>query len=295
MKDFGSNVKLTKASEIYSKPPLPFIKWAGGKQQLIPQLSQKFPEHFNQYFEPFVGSAAVFFYLKKTNPAIHATLMDSNEELINCYQVIRDKLELLIPLLEFHKDKHCKENYYKVRAFEVEKLSPTERAARFIYLNKTCYNGLYRVNSKRQFNVPMGSYVNPRIFDLNILKAARDALQNVILKQCDFNGVLEEVEKKDFIYFDPPYFPISKTSSFTSYSVSNSGKASFGADEQRKLAEVFKELDAMGCYVVLSNSNCDFIRNLYQPFNIHEVKARRAINCNSQGRGLISELVITNF
>jgi DNA adenine methylase len=292
---YRSDVSLSKVSEIHSKPPVPFIKWAGGKQQLIPQLSQKFPENFKNYFEPFVGSAAVFFYLKKVRHDVCATLMDSNEELINCYQVVRDNLELLVPLLEVHKTNHSKEYYYQVRATKVERLSPVESAARFIYLNKTCYNGLYRVNSKKQFNVPMGSYINPRIFNLSILKAARDALQSVIFKPCDFNGVLEEAEKGDFIYFDPPYFPISKTSSFTSYSVSSSGKASFGANEQRKLAEVFTRLDARSCYVVLSNSNCDFIRNLYQGFTIHEVQARRAINCNGQGRGLISELVITNF
>ena len=273
----------------------PFLKWAGGKTQLLSQLDQLFPKRFKRYTEPFAGSAAVFFHLRNMFNDLPATLVDSNLELMNCYRVVRDSLEKLLPLLDNHQKSHDKKYYYEMRETDVDSLDEVARAARLIYLNKTCYNGLYRVNRKGKFNVPMGSYINPRIFNLNTLSAASEALQGVELRVYDFSLALEEASEGDFVYFDPPYFPISKTSSFTGYSVSNQGKVGFGVEEHGRLAKVFNKLSKMGCMVMLSNSDCDFVRRLYRGFRITKVSARRSINSKADRRGAISELVITNF
>jgi len=264
----------------------PFIKWAGGKGHLLPYFSPFFPsmEKGSRYFEPFIGSAAVFFSLQPP----HALLSDSNAELIQLYQVVQQDVENLILALQKHDNK--KEYYYQVRALDPATLPPVERAARLIFLNKTCYNGLYRVNRKGQFNVPFGRYRNPPICDPDGLRAASLALQSAELRMADFEEAVSTARGLDFIYFDPPYQPISKTSSFTGYTA---GK--FDDAEQKRLAAVFRDLHQRGCYVMLSNSNAPLVRELYADFQITEIKANRAINSRPDGRGKITECLITNY
>jgi DNA adenine methylase len=269
----------------------PFLKWAGGKGQLLKQYEAFFPNDFNNFFEPFVGGGAVFFYLfnaGRLQDRKKIFLIDSNEELINCYSVIKEDVEKLIKILNSPKFINTEQTFYKIRAEE-----PKERfgrAARTIYLNKTCFNGLYRVNSKGKFNVPFGGYKNPLICNSRNLIAVSSALQNVEILYGDFDRCLKLAKKEDFIYFDPPYQPLNKTSSFTSYT-----KEPFGEKEQVKLSKVFRGLDKIGCKVMLSNSDTSFIRKLYKNFRIEVVLAKRAINCKASGRGAIKELVILNY
>lgn len=263
----------------------PFIKWAGGKGQLLSQYETYFPKDFLNYMEPFLGGGAVYFHLAPDR----AILSDINEELINTYHMVRDNVGELLLSLRTHKNE--KEYYYKIRALNPLNLSPVERASRFIYLNKTCYNGLYRVNRKGQFNVPFGRYKNPLICNKEGLCNASEALQRAELLVKDFDEItLERAKSNDFIYFDPPYFPLSETSSFTSYASNG-----FGLEEQVKLANVFKELNKRGCFLMLSNSSVPIIRKLYQEFRIIEVHASRAISCKGEGRGRITELLILNY
>ncbi|MBI4559192.1 MAG: DNA adenine methylase [Candidatus Hydrogenedentes bacterium] len=270
----------------------PVLKWAGGKTQLLPRLQAFFPKQFGTYFEPFVGSGAVFFFLRRLYGSFPAELGDANAELINCYQVLRNELGSLIPAIEKHHDSHSLEHYYHVRRLDPTKLSSVERAARLIYLNKTCYNGLYRVNARGEFNVPVGSYKNPRIYDERSMAAVADALKGAQLKVADFSDVCDRAKARDFIYMDPPYY--SETTGFTGYAVSALGEPRFGADEHRRLFQVATDLANRGCYVVVSNSDTFYIRRLYKDFHIHTVEARRAINSNGAGRGPVKELVITN-
>lgn len=271
----------------------PFLKWAGGKTQLLPKLAQFSPKDFSGYYEPFVGSAAVFFYLRRTRGVFPARLSDANAELVNCLRIVRDKVSCLVPLLRRYQAEHNEKYYYEVRKMVLGKATPLQRAARFIYLNKTCYNGLYRVNSKGQFNVPVGSYKKPRILDEKRLRAASESLRGVIIEHEDFSTVLDRAERGDLIYFDPPYY--AEATGFTGYAVSPSGKAEFGAEEHRRLSEVVKELRERNCDVVVSNSDTRYIRYLYPKgeFKLNVVQARRMINCNGAGRGAVSELVIT--
>jgi len=268
----------------------PFLKWAGGKGQILQQIEKHFPKTFTRYFEPCMGSAAVFFHLAREYGSFPATLIDVNLELINCFAVVRDRLEELIPRLRDHEGKHNEKHYYTVRSTRPQSLKEIERAARFIYLNKTCYNGLYRVNSKGQFNVPIGSYKCPKIFDEENLRAVSLALNRVELKAGHSSSVLELARAGDFVYFDPPYY--TETSGFTGYAVSESGKASFGPFDHKMLRNVAEELVARGCYVVLSNSDTNYIRRIYKTFSRHCVEARRFINCNGSGRQLVKELII---
>lgn len=264
----------------------PFIKWAGGKSQLLPDMSKLFPpkEQIGRYFESFLGGAAVFFYLQHPK----SFLSDSNNELVELYKVVQQNVEELIKALKVHKNEL---NYfYEIRALSPSDLTPVQRAARFIYLNKTCFNGLYRVNSKGEFNVPFGKYKNPNICDVEGLRAASLALQHAKITTQDFESVLSRTRPTDFIYFDPPYHPINKTSSFTSYTSDK-----FSDDEQRRLACVYKELANRGCFVMLSNSDTPLIRELYKDFNIYEIQASRAINSKPEGRGKITELLIINY
>jgi DNA adenine methylase len=264
----------------------PFIKWAGGKWQLLPAFKLHFPPRtaIKRYFEPFLGGAAVFFHLQHP----HSFLSDSNAQLVELYQIVRNDVESLIGALLHHKNEE--KYYYAVRGLDAASLSPVERAARFIYLNRTCYNGLYRVNSQGQFNVPFGDYKNPRICDAHGLRAASLALQRANLRLADFETAVKETQRGDLIYFDPPYQPLSKTSSFTAYTSDR-----FGEEEQRRLARIFRDLDRRGCYVMLSNSSAPLIRELYSEYNLIEVLANRAINSKANGRGKIVELLITNF
>jgi DNA adenine methylase len=265
----------------------PFLKWAGGKTQLLDQIAPLYPDRIRHYMEPFVGSGAVFFDLRSRFPDMRATLSDNNEELINCYRIVRDDVEGLIRRLRNHKSRHGKEHYYKVRGESPSRLTPPQRAARFIYLNKTCYNGLYRVNASGGFNVPIGSYADPKICQASRLRAARDALQGVTLEVRDFGACLKEARKGTFVYIDPPYHPLSATSNFTGYT-----EGGFGEQEQIRLSRLFRDLHGKGARVMLSNSDTPFIRELYKGFPIHQVTARRAINSNGNRRGAITEVVV---
>jgi DNA adenine methylase len=219
-------------------------------------------------------------------------MTDRNAELINCYEAVRDELSELIPLLQTHRRYHDEKRFYRIREQDPSGMSSVERAARFIYLNKTCYNGLYRVNKSGKFNVPVGSYSNPTIFDEDNLAAVSKVLRGVKLQVGDFSAVLDSAKANDFVYFDPPYY--TEDTGFTGYAVSASGAASFGADEHRQLRNVVDELSDRGCHVVVSNSNTDYVRRLYRDYKQREVKARRYINCDGAGRNLVSELVIAN-
>jgi len=276
----------------------PFVKWAGGKSQLLEQFEPLFPVQFNRYVEPFVGGGAVFFHLYSQGRIDDGVILnDLNEELTTCYEVIRDKVDDLIGELRRHESFKMEESYfYEVRKWDrrpdFHERGPVERAARMMFLNKTCYNGLYRVNSRNQFNVPFGRYKNPTICDEENLRAVSQALQGVELHSEDFERCVEWAERGDFIYFDPPYHPLSETASFTSYT-----KEDFTKDDQTRLEKVFRQLDEMGCQVMLSNSCTPFIQDLYDSntYKKVEVNARRAISCKGDGRSSIPELVILNY
>ncbi len=271
----------------------PFLKWAGGKQQLLAQFEPLFPGQMNRYFEPFVGSGAVFFYLWSTKRVgAGVQLSDNNPELINVYQVVRDGVDELIAHLYEHQARHSREHYYAVRGQDRNgaTLSQVERAARFIYLNRTCYNGLYRVNSRGHFNTPMGSYKNPRVVFADELKAASAALASVNLAVQPFDRMVEIAARGDFVYFDPPYDPLSKTASFTSYTADH-----FADREQERLAAVFRQLSERGCRCMLSNSYTPFILELYRDFRIDLVQANRAVNSVASRRGPINEVVVRNY
>lgn len=287
---------LKEAAEIIDNKPKPFVKWVGGKRQLLAQfrLRNLFPPELfdpikNTYFEPFVGGGAVFFDLLPKN----AVLSDMNNELIITYNVIKNNVEELITSLKKHKVN--KEYFLKIRAKEVAKLSDIEIASRFIYLNRTCFNGLYRVNKSGGFNVPFGQNKNPLISDGINLRRVSKALKNVTIKHQDYKEVLKKAKKGDFIYFDPPYYPMSKTASFTSYT-----KDAFLDKEQIELRDVFIELDKRGCFVMLSNSDAPFINKIYgeikkKNVRINKVEAGRAINSKGSGRGKVLEVVVTNY
>lgn len=267
--------------EISVERALPVLKWAGGKGRLLAQYQPYFPTNYRRYYEPFVGSAAVFFHLR---PA-EARLSDTNAELINVYQVLQDRVEQLLHDLAIHSEHHNKEHFYEVRAETPH--DPVKRAARTLYLNRTCYNGLYRVNSKGGFNVPFGRYKRPRILMPERLRAASAALQGVRLEVAPFEAVLGEARKGDLVYFDPPYQPLSVTSSFTAYT-----RDSFGIPQQRQLAEVFRKLARKKVQVMLSNSDAPLVRELYADFRIVEVLAPRFINSKADRREAIKELLI---
>ena len=272
----------------------PFVKWVGGKRQLIAQFREKqflLPSQFNQttntYYEPFVGGGAVFFEVLPER----AVLSDMNAELVTTYNVIKSDVEKLIRSLKEHI--HEKDYFLELRAKDISKLSSIEVASRFIYLNRTGFNGLYRVNKSGQFNVPFGSYKSPVICDEDNLRAVSKTLKNVNILHQDYKHVLKTAQSGDFIYFDPPYFPVSKTASFTSYTA-----GSFLEKEQIELRDTFVELHKRGCFVMLSNSDTPFINELYADISgatIHKVSAGRAINSKGSGRGKITELVVTNY
>ena len=268
----------------------PFLKWAGGKARLLGQFERFFPHEVKRYSEPFVGSGAVFFYvMERFNPA-DVVLSDSNEELMNAYRAVRDDVEELLIGLEEHRRSHGEDHYYRVRSLKPGVLSPPARAARLIYLNKTCFNGLYRVNSRGEFNVPMGSYKNPGIFDAENLRRVSQVLQGVDLQVRHFEELVPLAKRGGFIYFDPPYHPLSKTSSFTSFTAGD-----FKESDQQRLAEVYRALDQKGCRLMLSNSDCALTRGLYKGFRLETVRARRAINSKADGRGEINELLVLNY
>jgi DNA adenine methylase len=264
----------------------PFVKWAGGKRQLLDELTKGLPD-FHAYHEPFLGGGAFFFRLESENRIKKAYLCDSNRELINAYSFIRTQVFELMAELASPEYANNPVAYYKIRASNPT--SKVERAARFIYLNKTAFNGLYRVNSKGGFNVPFGKYENPRILDSENLLRVHRALQKDDLYCGDFTIVLKNARRGDLVYFDPPYHPISKTS-FTGYT-----KNSFYEKDQERLMRTYKALDSRGCYVILSNSYSEFISDLYAEFEPEVVYASRAINCKGDKRGKVRELIVRNW
>ncbi|MBI3893417.1 MAG: DNA adenine methylase [Candidatus Wallbacteria bacterium] len=266
--------------------PEPFLKWAGGKRQLLEQFARFLPSagSYGAYHEPFLGGGAVFFRLLPRR----AILSDTNAELIQCYETIRDDVETVIAALG-----PCLNDesfYYQMRARDPGSLSRAVRAARTIYLNRTCYNGLYRVNRAGLFNVPFGRYESPVVCNEPALRAAAGALAGVELRVQPFAAVLKATRSEDFVYFDPPYQPLSTTSSFTAYT-----KEVFGEAEQRELARVFGQLHEAGCRVMLSNSDTPLVRELYAHFRIEQVMANRAINSKSTGRGKIPEVLVLSW
>lgn len=265
----------------------PFVKWAGGKRQLLKKLIDNCPATYGTYFEPFVGGGALFL-------AIHppkAVISDINEELINAYRVIKLEPDRLIrSLCQRHNNA---QDFYRVRAQDLLTLSPLTRASRFIYLNKTCYNGLYRENGRGQFNTPYGKYENPTIVDVSNIKSISAYLneRDTVILARPYEFATMTAVKGDFLYFDPPYFPLTATASFTKYH-----KNDFNRRDQEELARLFSELDHRGCRVMLSNSNTDFVRELYRDYQIIEVEATRAINCKANGRGrAANELLIKSW
>lgn len=270
-----------------SKPvPRPFLKWAGGKSQLLDILMALVPANFHTYHEPFLGGGALFFALYRKRRIRLALLSDVNAELMDTYCAVKTHVEHVIELLRNYP--YDSDFYYRLRSFDPNTLPLPERAARMIYLNRTCYNGLYRVNRKGQFNVPFGRYKNPRILDEKNLRAVARALRKAELLTASFESVLDRAQPGDFVYFDPPYAPVSKTADFTSYHADG-----FGPDHQRKLFEIAKELMNRGVYVLLSNSATDFIYELYAgDFEIFRVETRRAINSKSHKRAGWGEFVI---
>ena len=266
----------------------PIVKWVGGKRQLMFELLKNMPETYNRYFEPFIGGGALFFELQPQNGYIS----DMNGELINLYSVVRDDVYELID--DLNKHEISKEYFLKIRNLDrTEKynnVSDIQKASRFIYLNRTCFNGMYRVNSQGQFNVPFGNYKNPRIVDTENLINCSKLLKNTEICCADFSEILNKVQKGDFVYFDPPYVPLNETSRFTSYT-----KDGFDLDMQFKLRDVCDELDSMGVMFMLSNSDTKLVNELYSNYKIKKVFASRAINANGNGRGKITEVLVRNY
>lgn len=268
--------------------PTPVVKWAGGKTRLLDELGSRAPDRYRRYFEPFLGGAAMFFRMQPAD----AVLNDCNADLVNMYRCVAGHVEAVIKRLERHKRDHDQEHYYEVRdRWNARRKgdSDVERAAAFIYLNKTCYNGLWRVNSRGGFNVPMGRYTDPPICDAPRLRAASRMLQQAKLTTGHYADAVAEAGKGDFVYFDPPYDPISPTASFTSYTAGD-----FGPDDQRELAALMRELDERGAIVVLSNSDTPFVRKLYKGFRIDQVPCARAINSKAGARGSVMEVIVSN-
>lgn len=269
--------------------PRPFLKWAGGKSQLIQQYISYFPKNFQTYHEPFLGGGAVFFYLYRYQSNIQAFLTDINPEVINAYCCVKNNVEQLILLLEEHQLRHNKNYYYDVRSCTFA--TSIERAARLIYLNKTCFNGLYRENAKGDFNVPIGKYKSPTICNPDLLRSVSATLKSAQIEVRPFEAVLAYAKtSQDFVYLDPPYYPLSSTSNFTAYS-----RYSFNENDQTRLRDVFVEIAGRGVKVMLSNSDCPFIRELYREFKIHEILAARAINSDAKKRGRIPEVLVTSY
>ena len=263
----------------------PILKWAGGKARLLPELLRRIPDGFRTYHEPFVGGGALFFALWIAGRIRRASLSDVNGELIDMYETVRDDVEGVIRALAHHDNE--KGHFYRIRAQNPRRLSRVARAARLIYLHKPCFNGLYRVNSRGQFNVPFGDNPRANYRDAEALRSASKALYDVELRCESFDAVLDRAKPGDFVYFDPPYQPLSKTSSFTAYA-----RDGFGEAEQHRLAEVFRTLAARGVHVLLSNSDTPWVRELYRDHLIGVVHASRAINSRADRRGRIAEVLV---
>lgn len=269
----------------------PVVKWAGGKRQILDQIMKYVPEDFSTYYEPFLGGGAVLFELQPQQAVIN----DICAELMLIYEVIKENVEELIAALRQHKNE--KDYYYRIRGLDrdrqrYQRLTPVQRAARMIYLNKTCFNGLYRVNKRGQFNVPFGNYKKPNIVNEDTLRAVSSYFNQAKIEfTCqDFAAVLNEVEKEDFVYLDPPYDPLSETASFTNYD-----KSGFGREEQVRLKEACDQLHKKGIRFLLSNAATEFILDLYQDYRIEIIQAKRAINSRADRRGEVDEVLVMNF
>ena len=270
----------------------PFLKWVGGKRQLMPSIVEHLPENIKdyKYIEPFIGGGAVLFNLQPKNAIIN----DFNEELINVYQVIKNNLDELIADLKKHKNEA--DYFYSIRSLDrngaFKKLSDVQRASRVIFLNKTCFNGLYRVNNAGEFNSPFGRYKNPNIVNEPTLKAVNKFLNsnNIEIKSGDYSEILKKVDKKSFVYLDPPYHPISESSNFTGYV-----QGGWNIYDQIDLKTACDELHKKGVKFLLSNSSAEFIKDLYKDYKITIVKANRAINSNGADRGEVDEVLIRNY
>jgi DNA adenine methylase len=265
----------------------PVIKWVGGKTKLLPELTARLPARFERYYEPFAGGAALFFRVAPER----AVLADCNADLIGLYSCLTRDVAGVIRKLEHHRTAHCEAHYYATRTRWNDREIPwttADRAATFIYLNKTCFNGLWRVNRSGAFNVPIGRYTDPPICVPDALRAASALLSRSTLRCADYREVVADARRGDFLYFDPPYDPVAPTANFTSYTA-----GAFGPDDQRALAATARELVARGCQVMLSNSDTVFIRSLYKGLRIERVKCARAINSNAAKRGDVDEVIIT--
>lgn len=283
-----------KTHQIFSVEPKPFVKWAGGKRQIIDAISKHIPSEFECYFEPFLGGGAVLFHLLQKNPQMRCKVSDLNSDLVLAYVTIRDRVEELIQSLQNHAKNYHKNPdsyYYGVR--ENEPKSQIEKVSRLLFLNRTCFNGLYRVNSRGKFNVPLGRYSNPNIVNEENLLAVNHTLRSKRIQiSCrDFASVLQDAKKGDFVYFDPPYQPVSKTANFTSYT-----NKDFGYKDLEKLVAVSEKLSDRGCKILHSNSNSKEVRSLFsRDWKIVEIAANRAINSNSAKRTGQTELLIKNY
>lgn len=266
----------------------PFLKWAGGKARLADKLSALLPDEIQTYYEPFLGGGALFFLLAHGQRFRHAVLNDSNPELVNSYRVVRDFTDELVEQLgKLHVDK---EVFYQLREADPLSYSPVRRAARMIYLNKTAFNGLWRVNRQGRFNVPWGDYANPKVLDERNLRACAHVLNgSTALLDGDFVEAVQDARAGDVVYFDPPYVPLTPTSSFKSYT-----KDGFTVNDQQRLAICFRELAAKGVVVLASNSDTPLVRELYAGFALHEVRMRRNINAQAGGRGPVNELIASS-
>lgn len=278
--------------QIMSRPAAaPFVKWAGGKTQLLHRLDAHVPQ-FTRYFEPFLGGGALFFHLT-SNLRFSAHLSDANSDLVNAYNVVKNNVENLIALLERHERNYRRapaEYYYRLRSAQPD--GSLEAAARFIALNKTCYNGLYRVNRSGAFNVPVGRYKNPTICDRDQLRGASAALNHsdARIVASDYRQALKMAREGDFVYLDPPFDPLSRTANFVDYT-----RGGFGEQDQIELAQVFCELDRKGCKVLLSNSDTKLTRELYSGFERRRVRVLRAISCKGSARTGYRELLVYNY
>ncbi|MBI2642961.1 MAG: DNA adenine methylase [Nitrosarchaeum sp.] len=275
--------------------PKPFVKWAGGKRQLIPIINQNLPDSFGTYYEPFLGGGALLFHILTDKNGQKCSISDLNSDLVLAYTTIRDRIDSLVASLKNHEKNYQKNSesyYYSIR--ESNPRSEIEKTSRLIFLNRTCFNGLYRVNSKGKFNVPLGKYSNPNIVNEENLRAVSHILQSsrISIKCRDFEAVLRDAKKGDLIYFDPPYQPVSATANFTSYT-----NKDFTYDDLTRLAELCLKLDSRGCNVLLSNSDSKEVAEVFakNTWKITRIEANRSINSNSKKRTGHFELLIKNY
>lgn len=293
MKDINGMVAVARAKFEYDAeerkqrvmPARPFLKWVGGKGRLVPDLLARMPSRYGAYYEPFVGGGALFF---AASPHGSLYLSDASSELINLYTTIKTRVQDLIRELKGNGYVYDEKVFYAIR--NETPSTAVKRAARTIYLNKTCFNGLYRVNRKGSFNVPFGRYTNPTILDEENLRACAHALRMASIDRFDFAVSTKGALKNDFVYFDPPYVPLSETSDFTKYTAGG-----FTAADQERLAQEFRRLASRGVYVMASNSDTPLVRRLYKGFNIEEVQVGRTVNSKKGARGKVGELIIRSY